>query len=406
MVSKSNKEGIELRRRIALLLIYTFITIITISMYRVVYNLFLRELGFSNHLIGNITSAQLWGSAIIGLLAAVLADTIGKKKILVLSVLVVPVSGIALAFVTDPTLIMVFSFIKGGFTVTAFTVVMATITGITKTGNRAKIFGLNFGINMASGVLGNFLGGAFGDLIGLRSTLILSMIVHLVAIFPVLIIEVGETRTGLKELFDFTGLEYDQKRVLGYYFFSTATVGFGAGLFIHFGNLIFKDLFGMSATAIGIALSIAQLGTAAGSTMSHRFGRRFGPLKFNLMMQMLVIPLMISLAIVRQPLLFTALYAFRFVFMNITNPIMTSIVFSYVPNTKLSTVSGINGFLNNTVRAVAAMIFGYVVGSYAKGYTELFLLSTVFYAANAFISYLFYREFKTKSKVVELYESR
>ncbi|WP_214079244.1 MFS transporter [Mesotoga sp.] len=395
-----------MRKRIVLLLTYTFITTITISMYRVVYNLYLREIGFSNQLIGNVTSAQLWGSAIIGLLTAVLADSIGKKKILFLSAIVVPVSGIALAFVVDPTFIIVLSFIKGGFAVTAFTVVMATMTSITKTGNRAKVFGLNFGINMASGVIGNFIGGAFGDLFSLQTTLIISMVAHLPAIIPVIKLEMTESRSRLKELFNFSGLQNDQRKVLAYYFISTATVGFGAGLFIHFGNLIFKDLFNMSATGIGIALSIAQLGTAAGSTLSHRLGRRFGALKFNLTMQLLVIPLMLSLVVVREPILFTILYAFRFVFMNITNPIMTSIIFSYVPDSKLSTVSGINGFLNNTVRAVAAMIFGLIVGTTISGYTVLFLLSTAFYAANAFIIFLFYRDFKNEPRVLELYDSK
>lgn len=123
-------------------------------------------------------------------------------------------------------------------------------------------------------------------------------------------------------------------------------------------------------------------------------------------MQLLVVPLMLSLVVARQPVLFTVLYAFRFVFMNITNPIMTSIIYSYVPNSKLSTVSGLNGFLNNTVRAIAAMVFGYIVGTYVSGYNQLFLLSTVFYGANAFVIFLFYREFGTKSKVMELYKER
>jgi len=395
-----------LRKNIFLLLIYTFISTITISMYRVVYNLYLRELGFCNNTIGNITSAQLWGSAIIGLIAAVIADRIGKRKILLFSAVVVPVVGIALAYVVDPGIVVLLSFIKGGFTVTAFTVVMAAMTGVTKTENRAKIFGLNFGINMASGVVGNFVGGFFGDLFGLQSTLLISMLGHFLAVIPIIQLRVIDTKSRFKELFDFSGLERDEKKVLTYYFVSTATVGFGAGLFIHFGNLIFKDLFNMSATGIGIALSIAQFGTAAGSILSHRLGRRFGPLRFNLAMQLLVVPLMLSLVVARQPVLFTVLYAFRFVFMNITNPIMTSIIYSYVPNSKLSTVSGLNGFLNNTVRAIAAMVFGYIVGTYVSGYNQLFLLSTVFYGANAFVIFLFYREFGTKSKVMELYKER
>jgi len=406
LLAYQTKEGCGLRKNVFLLLIYTFISTITISMYRVVFNLYLRELGFYNNTIGNITSAQLWGSAIIGLIASVIADRIGKRKILFFSAIVVPVVGIALAYIADPGVIILLSFIKGGFTVTVFTVVMAAMTGVTKTENRARIFGLNFGINMASGVVGNFVGGFFGDLFGLQSTLLISMLGHFVAIIPVIQLQVIDTKSRFKELFDFSSLEHDEKKVLTYYFVSTALVGFGAGLFIHFGNLIFKDLFNMSATGIGIALSIAQFGTAAGSVMSHRLGRRFGPLRFNLAMQLLVVPLMLSLVVAREPILFTMLYALRFVFMNITNPIMTSIIYSYVPNSKLSTISGLNGFLNNTVRAIAAIVFGYIVGTYISGYDQLFLLSTVFYGINAFVIFLFYREFGTKNKVMELYEER
>ena len=52
------------------------------------------------------------------------------------------------------------------------------------------------------------------------------------------------------------------------------------------------------------------------------------------------------------------------------------------------------------------MVFGYIVGTYVSGYNQLFLLSTVFYGANAFVIFLFYREFGTKSKVMELYKER
>ncbi len=67
---------------------------------------------------------------------------------------------------------------------------------------------------MASGVIGNFIGGAFGDLFSLQTILIISMVAHLPAIIPVIKLEMMESRSRLKELFNFSGLQNDQRKVL------------------------------------------------------------------------------------------------------------------------------------------------------------------------------------------------
>jgi predicted MFS family arabinose efflux permease len=121
------------------------------------------------------------------------------------------------------------------------------------------------------------------------------------------------------------------------------------------------------------------------------------------MMQVMVVPLMVSMAFVREPVTFTALYSLRFVFMNITNPILSSVTFSYLPSNKLSTISGINGLLNNVARAIAAMMFGYVVGAETQGYTSIFLISASFYAIGAVIAFLIFKEFENKETTKSLY---
>lgn len=120
-------------------------------------------------------------------------------------------------------------------------------------------------------------------------------------------------------------------------------------------------------------------------------------------MQILVVPLMISLAFVREAVIFTILYAFRFVLMNTTSPVTTSIVNSYIPASKISTISGINSLLNNTIRAVAAMAFGFIVGKSVSGYQSLFIISTVFYGINALVYFFFFRSFRKDPIVKELY---
>lgn len=392
-----------MKNRITCLLTYSFITGTASSIFKVIFNLFLRDYDLSNTAVGNIASAQLWGSAILGLIISLLADLVGRKKILVLSVILNSFSGTMMVFCTDPTLLWWFSLLNGGFGIVGFTVIAASITLYTSNNSRAKVFGLNTGIIMGSGVLGNFLGGIMGDFLGFRRTLMLSMLIYATALIPLLKIKTSVTKSSLKEIFDFSGFDKDQKKVLFFYFTSTVLVGFGAGLFVNFGNLIFKDLFNLNTTNIGIALSLAQLGTAIGASMCFSFGKKYGPLKFSLVMRTLVVPLMLSLVVIRKPVLFTILYALRFVFMNMTNPIMNSIVFSYMPREKLATISGVNSLFNNSVRAIAAIMFGYIVGSSIDGYKTLFTISTVFYAFSALVVFIFYKNFENKAAIKALY---
>nr|WP_245612692.1 MFS transporter [Kosmotoga pacifica] len=386
-----------------LLIIYTGITGVGGSMFQVVFNLFLREQGFSNAFIGSITSASLWGSALLGLVIGVLADRVGKRKVLISAVILVPITGILLTSPLPENVLWWLSFIRGGFFSVGFTVITAALTVTTTPKNRAEIFGINFGTVMGTGVFGNFLGGLLGDILGLKEALIISMVVYLFSLIPIFLADFRDSRSSIKDIFNFKGLEKAQKKLLLLYFGTNAAVGFGAGLFIHFGNLIFRDLFGLSATMIGIALSIAQLGTAIGSIFSHSLGKRFGPLRFTFYMQLLVVPLILSLAFVREPYLFTGLYTLRFVFMNITVPILNSIVFSRLSRERLSTISGFNGLLNNSLRAIAAMFFGEIVGASIHGYTKLFLISTLFYTINAFLAFVIYRFLEKESQTKELF---
>jgi len=188
------------------------------------------------------------------------------------------------------------------------------------------------------------------------------------------------------------------------YLISTFTVGFGAGLFIHFGNLIFKDLFSMNPTMIGIALSIAQAGTAVGAALSPLLSKKFGALNYTGILQFFVVPLIIGLAYVRDPYMFTVLYALRFSFMNMTSPVMSNIVLSNLPKNKITAINSLNNLLNNLTRTVATALFGIIVGSTVSGYKILFLISGLFYFINFIVFMFIFMPLKNDEKTMNLYK--
>ncbi|OQY09971.1 MAG: hypothetical protein B6I29_02400 [Marinitoga sp. 4572_148] len=363
------------------ILYYTFLSSVAQSIYRIVFNLFLRDIGFNNTFISHITSLEMIGSAFLGLLIGILGDKIGKKTMLIISSFTFAlITFLRISFPTEQILLYT-ALINGGVLTSRMILLNALIVDITDHDNRGKYFGYNFGIFMGSGLIGNLTGGILGDFFGFSVALLITGIVHLSSnlfLFMVHENKKHHTEVSIKEIFNLKDFNTLQGHIVKIHLIRTFLIGFGAGLFVNFGNVIFKDLFNMNPTIIGIALAIAQLGASLGSIFSSKLSKKFGAYQFTFFLNMLVIPLIISFAYVRDPYLFTVLYALRFSFMNMTNPVSTTIIMSYIPQNKITTISSFRNFLNFIARSVAALLFGYI-SSFDGGYTYLFLISAIFY---------------------------
>ncbi|MBO8160508.1 MAG: MFS transporter [Thermosipho sp. (in: Bacteria)] len=363
---------------------FTFLNGVSRNIYQVLFNLYLKLLGFNNEVIGTIMSYNLWGGALLALLIGFISDRVGRKRIIFIIQPLIVVFAIMRLFPVSTWYLYLVSFLYGGLNATTRIISDVFIVENTHNKNRAKFFGMNFGANMLTGVLGNATGGFLGDLFGFKIVMIFAMILRLFAIFPLFNLKEKKIERGKFVLDDF------QRKVFWFFIFSTASVGFGAGLFIHFGNVIFYDLFSMSATLIGFILAFAQLGTSIGAAFSHKLGKKFGAGRLLLTAHFIVPVLIFFLAIVREPISFVTIYIGRFTLMNMVSPIFNTLVLSFLPYNILASSAGIRNFANNAMRAIAAMIFAKLaVGS--EGYFTIFMISSVFYLINALVTYIFYK---------------
>jgi len=372
--------------------------------YKVAFNLFLRERGFDNQFIGTIASYEMIGSAILGLVIAVLGDRFGKKRVLV---------GISFGFglvlilkvsFPIPAFLLSIAFLSGGLQMSRMMLLNSLLIDLTDHGSRGKAFGLNFGVQMGSGLFGNFIGGVLGEQIGMTSTLIIAALLYILS--NVFLAKIPNIKPGkllpLRVFFDIRGLLPAERSTVTNHLLETFFVSFGAGLFVNFGNIIFKDLFDLSPTMIGTALSIAQLGAGIGSVLSWRLARRYGAVSYVGLLTFLVVPLIIALGFIRDPYIFTVFYAVRFSFMNMTNPVVTTCVLSNVPADRVTAINSIKNTLNHISRAIAAAVFGLIV-ALPSGYTILFLLSSVFYALGFFFLMRVLLPLKRAGKLQSLY---
>ncbi len=372
--------------------IFTAITSFAGQIYGVVFNLFLRYSGLSNLEIGKVTSAGLWGSAVLGTFLSFLIDKVDKKRFLQFLLLVQVLTQFLRIFLLSAEWQVVLNFASGAVSSAISIIITASMIVSTPAKNRVVLFGSNFSISMITGVFGNLLGGAISDVVGLRSTMLLGAIIYSTSFLTVK--KLSTTNQQILEKIQFSSL---QKDILWYYLLSNLFVGFGAGLFISFGNLMLNDLFAMSTTIIGLVMALTQVATGVGGVMNHSLEKRFGSTRVLLFCYTFVVPLMISLAFIRNPVIFCLLYIIRFMLMNMVSPIFSVLIFSNLPVQYLSITNGIGNLLNNSSRAVAALLYGYIVND-SSDYKKLLLISAMFYLMNALLTYSLHKKMVLSTK--------
>ncbi|MGQ9855422.1 MAG: MFS transporter [Fervidobacterium sp.] len=383
-----------------LVTLFTFIDGLAQGIYGTIFNLLLRSSGLPTSAVGRITSFSLWGIAFFGLVFGLLADRFDKKQLMVFTHLLSVFFGTYRILVTSVQQLAIMSLLFGGFS-SATSVILSTLLILkTDARSRSKHLGMNFGIGMFTGVLGNVFGGVFGDLFGLRPVLIVSSLARLIAIYPILKMKASElmgkreSNGGVLKFFSIIrNMDYRMRKIVIYYFLSTISVGFGAGLFVSFGNVIFYDIFHMKPAVIGSILASAQLATSLGAMFSHKLGKKFGDMNVLIFSYVVVPILIVMLSFVREPITFTSVYILRFAVMNMVSPLLTATVFSSIDVVYLSSINGMNVFFNNVSRAFSAELFAYFT-RFNSGYTLIFAFSSVFYFVNAYVMIRMYKHIR------------
>jgi len=226
---------------------------------------------FTNAQIGAIVSSSLWGSAVLGLILALVLNKFEKRRILFFSSLLTGILMILRTVILAFPAQILLAFVFGAFSSLsgmAFTVSLLAKTELKK---RYSVFGSQFSVTMTASVLGNILGGTMADNLGYSFSLLFAASLQLCSAF--LIRRIGSVRNVSPLLKGFS-LDSVQKRVLTYYILSNVLIGFGAGLFLNFSNLMFYDLFNLPLGHVGLIMALAQLMTALGSFSSGALQKR------------------------------------------------------------------------------------------------------------------------------------
>lgn len=397
------------------------LTQIGMGMFMVIYNFYIRELGYSEQMNGSVISISALASAIILIPAGMLSDKMSRKKLMVWSVTGTSLFLFARTIFSTDEPLLAFAFLTG--IMSAFLQVSAVPWLAENSDNKQRVhlFSFHFALMTASGVIGNLLGGMLTDFLhhvagvsqlwSIRLTLMIAVGFYMAGILPLFKMKEmkreGHTR---KTDFDFVGfLKHNRSMLWVIALFTVAQlfIGFGSGLVIPYLNLYFADRFDASNTAIGLLLSLGQAVTAFAMLIGPQMVRRFGEVKSVVLLQTLSIPFLLLTAYTNVFFLATIGFLFRHALMNAANPIIMSIMMERVDDR----LKGLANSLNQMVFQLGWALMGpvstaIVVKSGAYwGYAYVFTITGSLYLISSLFFYMMFRQKVVRVKVNETHKS-
>lgn len=374
-------------RDVRLLLLSGFLFGFGFSGFGVILNLYLKELGHREGVIGHLLSARTLAMMVMTIPAAFLVRRLRLKTALVATGLVTASASLLVIFRADMAPIAIGLILVGA--VQAFPTVIRgpMIMKGTKARHQTFLFGLDLALMIASGVPGALLAGWLPDILraceyplvrGFRISLLVHVGIASLSMLPVLLIRTRTLIDDHREHFFHVQTSWWQIARLAS---PHVLVGLGAGLSIPFLNLYFTDRFDLAPSEIGALFAAMQVAMILGAVSAPRFARRWGRIRSVILFQVLSVPFLYILAVSGHLWLSIAAFLARGSLMNMAQPMVMNFSLEKTHEHDHPLMSGIMTTAWLASFGVTANIGGWLIEEY--GYFWPFNLTLAAYVLSS-----------------------
>lgn len=384
-------------RNAGLFLFGSFFVNFLFAIYVLIFNLYLRELGFTESMIGRVLSSVAIGSMVASIPCALLIARYAIKGMLLVTTGLLVGAFFLMITVTEPFLVVIAGFFMGSL-ISFSRVASAPLFMRNSTREeRTYLFSLNFTNWMFAGIIGSYLGGHAQEWYAAniqpgpdsyRFVLLGAMAVALLAMIPFAMIRARPPAKEERKLVLNRKLLKEQGAVLFKLTFPFFLVGAGAGLIIPFLNLYFRDVFNMSTEQIGVYYAAVQLSMIVGTMSGPVLVRHIGMVRTLVFTEVASIPFMLVMAFSGNVQLVVIAFLCRGALMNMGQPIGTNFAMEMVPEQVHALANSLMMIAWTSSWAVSTQLGGWVIEHH--GYIPSFLLTIGFYMSSAFLYYYYF----------------
>ena len=331
--------------------------------------LYFKSLGLNPLLIGEIISSSIIVSTLLSLFWSVLGDAYGRKKFIYISR---GVSVIAYLFL----LFTPFSYL---FVNQGYGLISALIAEKSK--NLDKALSYRSSLNILFSVLGSLL----PLFTSYRPIIILDGSVILFSLL--LLIPVSESYRGTGRM----SLRISSFKLLGK-LSTEAIIGLGAGILLPMMSLWFNLRFGVEASTLSPIYALSEITLATGTLGAPLLSKTMGRVRAIFITHVIAIIVLVLIPFSTSLIEAGTLYVMRNTLMNLTSPLMYSLIFSVVKEEERSRVNSFLQLLDAIPRSIGPTMTGYLFT--LGGLNIPFFVTASLYSFSAVLFYFFFKDIK------------
>lgn len=369
------------------------------SGFMLLFNLYLKEMGFLESRIGNIITATTLGTLIMALPASVLIRRVSIKRILLIATPIATFSYLIQVTVSTYYLIIAGGFMAGLAAVFSRVASAPFFMRNSTQRERPYLFSMQFALMLVAGIIGSLLAGFLPGIIersgtvpylAYRYTLYIFACLVLVALLPYSLIK--EKPVGKVEK-----MKIHSWGLILKLFLPGLAVGIGAGLSIPFLNLYFKNVFHTATSYIGILYSGQQFLMITGLLIAPVIAERIGKIRTVVVSQLVSIPFLLVLGLTTNFILAIIAFLVRAALMNMAQPLFTNFAMEKVKYDEQTFTNALLVIAWTAGWGASASVGGFLIERFS--YTIPFLSTSVLYLISTVIIFAF---FKNEQKGKEL----
>lgn len=370
-----------------------------LSIYSLLFNLYLKELGFGESAIGGMISTTSLGISLMAIPAALIVEKFHTKHLVITGLLLSAVFYTIQVMCVGEGSLFAFGLLASMFQALFNISVSPFYLRNSSREQRVHLFTMNSALNMIGHLIGYLIGGYLPDviqaLVPALSKIDLyrtSIQIALGVVFASNLIFMQIQRKPIprvsKKLFE--GLREKEWNTLAKLIIPKLCFAFGGGLIVPFMNLYLKEKFTLSTEMIGVAYATLQFFIFAGIFITPAIIRKTTQLRFIILTGLLSIPFMVAMGLTGNVSLVLSCFFMRGMLMNMGSPITSIFEMEHVREKECVFASATILFFYHLVYTTSTRLGGYLIEEFSFGPT--FYVAGSFYALAIILYYSFFKK--------------
>lgn len=370
------------------------------GIHRILFNFFLRSLGYDETFMGLLSTVSSMSVLVAALPMGYLADRLGRKLSLVISGFVIGPAILMMVIVPTVPVLIIMNVLMGlGSSlgsVTSGPFLMENSGEV----ERTYLFSISSGLRMAAFSVGDWVGGFlptwFGELFDVSIVSVpayswsigVAGVLVIIAVLPRLLLKRKKLPFDQQSAFAPITYARENPGMLTKLLLPMFITSIGAGLIMPFMNIFFSNVHNQPDPVIGTMFAWGSLAMGVGLILAPAFADRFGKIKVVVYTQAISIPFLVLLGFSPVYELSALAYFVRLTLMNMSSPVYQTFVMEQVDADSRAMVASLNSMVHSFGRAFSPVVSGWLQVNY--GFGPSFLGTITLYVVAIGMYYTFF----------------